>query len=56
MQAGGPSEYGVVRSQGGLLLVVVQMLNGGVLLSGVVGPECLTLGVVVVWMRLHEGR
>ena len=48
--------YGVAGSQGRLLLVVVQMLHGGVHLSDVIGIEYLVEGVVVVQMMMHGGR
>ena len=56
MQAGCPLGYGVAGSQGHLLLVVVQMLHGGVHLSGVVDIKYLVAGVVVVQMMIHGGR
>ena len=54
MRAGCPLGHGV--AEGRLLLVVVQMLHGGVHLSDVVDIEYLVAGVVVVRMIMHGGR
>ena len=56
MQAGCPSVFGIAGSQEHPLLVVVQILHGGVHLSGVVDIEYLVVIVVVVQMMMHEGR